>query len=291
MIEGMTGFGRSSAGKSGCRWTVEIRSLNHRFFDFSARLPTSFSLWEADLQKLLQSRLKRGKISLSALLSTDKTNGEKVVLDETKLDFYMRTLKKVAKRYRLDHQISVRDFLSLPNLFTVEKKEVSTDYWKSLKSATEEAMDRLLRMRIHEGKTLAKDLLNRVKKIGKSIKLIETVSKQSLQDYRKKLKDRLEGLDEKIKVDPDRLAKEVVFQAERSDITEEIVRAKHHLDSFSKTLQENGEAGKKLDFTVQELNREVNTIASKAQNFKISNEVVRVKSELEKIREQIQNIV
>ncbi len=291
MIEGMTGFGRATAGKPPFRWTVEIRSLNHRFFDFSVRLPNSFSVWEADLEKLIGAHLKRGKVTMSASLLNEKTIGERLTLDETKLDFYVRTFKRIAKRYRLGGELGIREFIHLPNLFTADKKDVSHRYWAGLKAATQEAFRKLQQMRLSEGRTISKDLLGRAGKISCAVQTIERVSKKSPSAYHEGLLKRIQALDEKIKLDPDRLAREVAFLAERSDITEEVVRAKHHLESFTKSLGGNGEAGKKLEFIVQEIHREVNTIASKAQNFGISDEVVRVKSELEKIREQIQNIV
>ncbi len=291
MIEGMTGFGRASVGTGAFRWTVEIRSLNHRFLDFSVRLPNTFSAWEADIQKLVQSRLKRGKITVSTSLANERANGERMVLDEAKLDFYVRTFKRIARKYHLQDGIGIREFVALPNLFAVEKKEVSGQYWQGLKKAVQEALEKLLKMRLAEGHALSKDLSGRIVKIRRAVNVIERSAKRSIVDYQTNLEKRIQSLDERIKIDPDRLAREVVMQAERSDITEEIVRARHHFDSFIKSLHSNEEAGKKLDFITQEIHREVNTITSKAQNFKISNEVVQIKSELEKIREQIQNIV
>ena len=291
MIEGMTGFGRAQAGTGLYRWTVEIRSLNSRFFDFSIRLPNTFSVWESDIQKLVQSKLKRGKVTISASLANDKTPSERLVLDEVKMDFYVKSLKKAAKRYGLEGAIGIREFIGLPNLFTVEKKDSSEQYWKTLKAAVESAFRKLLEMRTQEGRALAKDLVMRAKKMKRSLTLIEGFVQKSVEHYKTQFEKRVNELTAGSRLDPERLAIEVAIQAERSDITEEIVRAKHHLDSFLKTVASEGEAGKKLEFIAQEIHREVNTIASKAQDFHISDEVVLVKSELEKIREQIQNIV
>jgi uncharacterized protein (TIGR00255 family) len=248
-------------------------------------------VWEVDVQKIVQSRLKRGKITLSASLSGEKPTAERLLLDDAKLAFYMRTFKRIAKRYRLEGRIGIREAISLPNLFTVERKEISSRYWVDLKKAVQEALGKLNGMRLAEGWTIARDLTTRAGKISKSLSAIRKEAQKFPARYREQLSARIQALDERIKLDPDRLAREVAFQAERCDITEEIVRAVHHMESFVKSLGGNGETGKKLDFIVQEIQREVNTTASKAQNTRISDEVVRIKSELEKIREQIQNIV
>ncbi len=292
MIEGMTGFGRAQAGSGLYHWTVEIRSLNSRFFDFSIRLPNTFSVLESDIQKIIQPKLKRGKVTVSASLTNDKSPAaERLVLDHAKMDFYVKTLKKAAKRYGLTGVIGVRELISLPNLFTVEKKDNSELYWKPLKAAVEDAFKKLLQMRVAEGRSLAKDLTMRAQKIKSSLAVIEKVIPKSIEDYRAQFEKKINELANNVKLDPERVAIEVAIQAERADITEEIVRAKHHLDSLLGTIQTGGEAGKKLEFIAQEIHREVNTIASKAQDFRISDEAVRMKSELEKIREQIQNIV
>ncbi len=291
MIEGMTGFGRATAGNGPYRWTIEIRSLNHRFLDSSVRLPGAFSGWEADIQKILEAQIKRGKVTISASLANDKASGEKLKVDQEKLKFYLQTLKSLARRYHLPGQIGIRELMMLPNLFTVEKRDLSEHYQVALKKAVLEAVKKLLAMRRAEGCLIAKDLSKRAQKITKTLKEIEKRSGGVASRYRERLESRLQSVAENLKLDPDRLTREAAIQAERSDVTEELVRAKHHVASLLKSIQGNGEAGRRLEFIVQEIQREVNTMTSKAQDFQISEQVVRIKSELEKIREQIQNIV
>ncbi|PIQ86064.1 MAG: YicC family protein [Candidatus Omnitrophica bacterium CG11_big_fil_rev_8_21_14_0_20_45_26] len=291
MIEGMTGFGRATTGKGVYRWTVELRSVNHRFFDFSARLPNQFSAWESDIQKLIQPKLKRGRVMFSATLSNGKSLSEKLVLDESKLGFYVRTFRKIAKRHHLSDHLELRDLITMPNLFTVERQDNPTRHWHFLKTAVTQALTQMLRMRQVEGKALARDLIKRVRLVERAVSKIEKTAKESRTHLSKQFQEKVNKISEKVKLDPERLAREVAILAERADITEEIVRARHHIASLLKSLQGTGEAGKKLDFMLQEMNREVNTIASKAQNFPIASEVVSIKSELEKIREQVQNIV
>lgn len=291
MIESMTGYGRGTAGKGFCRWTVEIRSLNHRFFDFSARLPNAFSAFEAEVQKLVQSCLKRGKIILSASLSDERPLSERLILDEEKSDIYFKTLKKIARRYGLRDHIELKDFIALPNLFSVEKKDASSRYWSGLKKAVEEALAKLRAMRLAEGRQLVRDFVKRADIIRKGLEEIEKLSEGQAASYKDMLQKRIKALQAGSEADEDRIAREVVFFADRSDVTEELVRAKHHVGSFVSFLSAKGETGKKLDFVLQELQREVNTIASKAQNVAVSNKVIQIKSELEKVREQLQNIV
>ncbi|MBI4387652.1 MAG: YicC family protein [Candidatus Omnitrophica bacterium] len=291
MIEGMTGFGRATAGVGSYRWTVEIRSINHRFLDCSIRLPGTFSSFEADIQKMVEACIRRGKVTVNATLANEKTSGEKLKVDLEKLKFYLKTLKTIARRHHLQGQVGIRELMMLPNLFTVEKRDFSKRYQAILKEAAQNAIKKLLTMRVIEGRLIAKDLSKRIHQIKTALHTIEARCEGSPARYQEQLTKKLESLVENLKLDPDRLAREVALQAERSDITEELVRAKHHVDSLLKAILGNGEAGRKLEFIVQEIQREVNTMSAKAQDFHISTDVVRIKSELEKIREQIQNIV
>lgn len=291
MIESMTGFGRATIGNRTCSWTVEIRSLNHRFLDFSVRLPSAFSGWEADIQKIVQSQLKRGKITVSTTFATEREIHEKIVFDEEKLGLYLKTFRKVSKKYGLRDDLGMREVINLPNIFLVEKPDASSHYWEVLKRAIDQAVKKLLVMRTHEGRSIARDLTGRIKKIKTSFSKIEAFAVTMPEIYRDLLTKRIQDLAKDIAVEQDRLAREVAFQVDRSDISEEITRAKHHLESLTQALGSNQETGKKLDFILQEMNREANTIGSKAQNVQISDEVIRIKSELEKIREQVQNIL
>ena len=291
MIQSMTGYGRASVSRRPFRLTVEIRSVNHRYFDYSAYLPPAFSSLDADIRKLVQDQLIRGRITVHASFSNESSLDEKLVLDERKLDFYVKTLRHIGRRYHLNGGVSLNSILTLPNLFKVEKKEIDGQYQKLLRATVSEALKKMILARQREGRSLAQDIVKRVKKITDVVTAVDRKAKLAPRDYKARLQKRLQTMADGVKADPERLAREVAMYAERADVTEEIVRAKHHLQSLVKCLHSSGERGKELDFILQELNREANTIASKAQDFDIAQHVVSVKSELEKIREQIQNVV
>lgn len=291
MIESMTGFGRASAGKGSLRWRVEIRSLNHRFFDLNSKLPELLAVREADIEKMLRPVLRRGRVNITISRDGEWGEAERPVLDEKKLDFFVRAMKKMARRYRLKDELRPRDLFLLPGVFTVEKKNVSERFWPVIKSAIQKASEKLRRMRLAEGRMIARDFAKRLRHIAQAFGTVEMFAKTFTGDYRGRLEKKVKELSQGLEIEPERLAKEVVLRAERADITEEIVRGKHHVDSLLQLLDSHEEAGKKIDFILQEIQREANTIASKSEDVRISNEVIRIKSELEKIREQVQNIV
>ncbi len=290
MIKSMTGFGRALVNKGSFRVSAEIRSVNHRFFDYSAYIPSAFSHLDSDIRNFAQENLKRGKVTLNLSISNGTAPSEKLVLNEEKLKFYVQTLRKVSKRYKLAESLSADSLLSLPGILTVEKKEIGNQFDTQVKSVVTKAVQALLKMRQKEGMALAKDLIKRAKSLEAAVLKIENTVKKTPVEYRAQLQKRLEAMSDDIKIDPDRLAREVAFYVDRLDITEEIVRERHHIDFFIKTVQGNKEAGKELDFIMQEMQREINTIGSKSQNTLISEQVVYMKSELEKMREQVQNI-
>ncbi len=291
MINSMTGFGEASGGKSPFRLSVEIRSWNHRFFEFSSRLPNCLAELEEKIRDLVYTRVKRGKITLSVSLKNGAGDLSGLVLDDEKIDFYVRAIRKVQKKYGLKDPISVNTLFAIPNLFTVDRGVKSAAvYWPSLKKILEEALKRLERAKAREGAALAKDMKRRAGFISEAIDHIEKAAKHLPAERRMQLSQRIQELTQGVSLDQERLEREVAFMAERSDVTEEIVRARHHLNMMQASLSGWGETGKKLDFISQELHREANTIASKAQHAEIAEQIIRIKGELEKIREQVQNI-
>ncbi len=291
MIKSMTGFGQAVGERSPFRWAVEIRSWNHRFFECSTRLPNILSGLDEKIRDLIHLRIKRGKITVSVSMRSKQTESNGLVLDEKKIGTYIRAMRRIQKKYRLDGPLNPSALLSVPSLFTVDHKEYTLDhYWSGLHSVLEEAIKRLVRAKAREGAALTRDLKKRIGFMIKSMDRIESISETLPNERRSQLKERILGLTRETPLDPGRLEQEVALMAERGDITEELVRAKHHLDFLKKSLANSGEVGKKLDFIAQEIHRETNTVASKSQNFEIAEEVIRIKSELEKIREQVQNI-
>lgn len=291
MIRSMTAFARVNIPAKDQNWAIEIRSLNHRFFEFSTKLPSSLSSLEGQLKELVQNEIKRGKV----MVSVSQESSEKVVkslsVDEDVLKGYLTSLRKLKKAHSLEGEVSVSDVLKLPGVFTSESKQESVvKQWPSLKRVVRTALNEAVKAKIVEGAKLAKDIHDRLSKIKKVVEKVEKLGEGRSQKVYKKLNEKVSKLlTDKVK-DEDRLYREVALIAERSDITEEVVRLRSHIDLFLSRLTKKGEVGRELDFLCQEMNREINTIGSKAQLFEIATEVVGLKGELEKIREQVQNI-
>ena len=291
MIKSMTGFGQAVGGQSPFRWAVEIRSWNHRFFECSTRLPNVLSGLDEKIRDLVHQHIKRGKITIAVFLKSKQAETNGLVLDEKKIDSYVRAMKRIQKKYRLKDPVSVSALLSVPSLFTVDHKDYTVDhYWSSLRQVIEKATKQLVQAKAEEGSALTVDLKKRVGLIVRALGQIESTSKTLAAQHHNRLREKVLELTREVPLDSGRLEQEVALIAERSDITEELVRTKHHLDFLKKSIVGSGEVGKKLDFIAQEIHREVNTIASKSQNSDIAEEVIQIKSELEKIREQVQNI-
>ena len=269
---------------------MEIRSLNHRYLEFSVKSPPSLYSLEDRIRELCQTELKRGKVTVS-ISELESFGLEELVLDEKVLRFYVAAIRKMQKRFRLNGSFSVGELLTLPRIFSVEKKaEKPEKLWASLKPVLKTALDLLLKTRLREGGELSKDLLIRIGKIEKGLGLVEAQAKTAPQEYYEKLKERIDSLFGEKGIDEQRICQEAAILAERADVTEETVRLRSHLRYFREKLAKQEEAGKELDFLLQEMNRETNTLGAKAQDFGISKEVISMKAELEKIREQIQNI-
>ncbi len=291
MLKSMTGFGQSTLGHGKDKWVVEIRSLNHRFLEYSARLPQVLAPLENEIKNLIQTKVKRGKISLSVSYNGGDSPREDVAIDEKKLDFYYRSLRRIAQRLKIDPKLSLQDLVGLPNIFLVQKSDFElAREWQRLSKALRRALAKLQKMKAKEGMALKKEFFLRLRLIAEALQRIEKASQIAVLQYQERLKNRVAELTKGIELDQEKLAREVAIMAERSDITEEIVRLGNHLKLFRSTLEESGEIGKKLDFITQEMNREANTIASKSPAFQISQEAVNIKSEIEKIKEQVQNI-
>ncbi len=292
MIQSMTGFGQASGNHASGKWVVEIRSWNHRFFDCSLRTPGFLSGLEDEIKDLIHRKVKRGKIAVSIILKSKNASSNGMVLNETKVGTYVRTLRKIQKQYKLsDEPIRIESLLQIPSLFIVEDSEKSVEEsWAYLKKLIVLACEKLLLMKVKEGKSLGLELGKRTRLLAQETQEIEQVKQKLPAERLARFKERVGELGKGLSFDVPRLEQEIVLFVDRSDITEEVVRIQHHLGQFEKSLNETGEVGKKLDFIAQELGREVNTIASKSQSSEISSVVVRMKAELDKIREQVQNV-
>ncbi|MBU0559368.1 MAG: YicC family protein [Bacteroidetes bacterium] len=289
MISSMTGYGKSILTENSISVEVEIKSLNSRFLDLSVRLPKSLSSKEIEIRNLLKDRISRGKIILNIYLKNEGVDKNSLGVDETNLDSVITFLNSLKKRAGIDQEISLENILSFQNLLFSDKVEESEDEFKLAVKALHLAIDNLVEMRNVEGNTLVQDLKQRAESINETVSKIESLSPESISDYFTKLRERAKellqdnGSDEKVKT-------ELALLAEKYDVTEECVRLKSHIEQFLETLKNSTEVGRKLNFLTQEMNREANTINSKSVSTEISYYGIFIKEELEKIREQIQNI-
>jgi uncharacterized protein (TIGR00255 family) len=287
----MTAFARVSLVALGKHWVVEIRSLNQRYFELSLRLPPAMYPLESQVRQLVQSVMRRGKITLSISEEgrTDKSLAYE--LDQDQVRAYLASAKKIKSKFKMEGKLTVEEIMRLPGV--VKEKaagDVPSWNWGKLSGLLKKALDKAVRHKEEEGEKLDKDFRQRLDHIVKTVHKIEILVQGNQKVYFEKLKNRLKDLLGDEKLDTDRLCREVAFLAERSDITEETVRMKSHLELFEKWLGRQGEIGRELDFLCQEMNREANTMASKAQLFEVSREAIAIKSEIEKIREQVQNV-
>lgn len=292
MILSMTGYGRASAGNKKFVVDVEIKSINSRYLELYLKLPQLLQSKEYELRELIKSKIKRGKLSVVILLKKNGFVESEISLDEEKLKNYISLLKQVKKAAKVSDKIKLEHLLYSRDIFTTTLEEIPDEEFEVVKNALNSAIDNLFNMKRKEGKELEKDLKKRIKQIEKKLDEIESesagcVNKHFLK-YQEKVKQLLE--DKAPSVIDDRLQLELAILAERSDITEECVRLRSHLKFFLEAVEKEQEPGRKLNFLCQEMNRETNTISSKTLSTNITHSTVMIKEEIERIREQIQNI-
>ena len=288
----MTGFGRGEASGHGYHFTVELKAVNHRFFEVSVRMPRNLNILEERIRKILQEKVQRGRIDVYINIKENEEKKRLVKVDKDLVLSYDKTLKELAIALEAAYETDIYRLAALPEVLLIEDQEMDLDLlWEPLCIAVTEALDGFLKMRKVEGGKLAGDLLERLHILQEEKDKIYNFSETFVEDYQNRLSERIQTLlGESTILDEARLANEVAFFADRVSITEELVRLESHFDQCRQALQSTVPIGRKLDFLVQEMNREVNTIGSKANNLNISQCVVQMKSELEKIREQVQNL-
>ncbi|MBU1341057.1 MAG: YicC family protein [Proteobacteria bacterium] len=292
MIKSMTAFSQVSNTHDTVTVDVTIRSYNSRHLDMAFYCPESCQVFEDDIKKMIAKIHDRGRIEIRLSVQDDAKDLEQFEVDEAKAVSYFQALKKIKDTLNLSSDISVQDILTARNVIVPFKKEQdSQNLWKAIKPTIEQAGNQLDLMRKKEGKNLYVDLCTRMDYIEKNLKQIETDAKEIPLIYKKKLMDRISFLTtDTEELDPVRISQEAAIIADKSDVSEEIVRLYSHIKQFREILDSEGSEGRKLNFLIQEFNREFNTIGSKAGSASLSHAVVDLKSELEKIREQVQNI-
>ncbi len=288
----MTGYGRGESIKDSYRIKVEIKSVNHRYNDISVRMPRHISYLEESVKKLVKEQVNRGKIDVYINLEYINESAIEVKVDIPLAMSYKRELENLINELNIDDKVKLNNLLNISEIIKTERKELNEDLiWECIKESMSMGLESMIHMREKEGLELKEDIIYKLSLIEKSISYIVERSPFVVIEYKDKLTERIrELIDNNLSLDQDKINSEVAFIADKSSIDEEIVRLKSHIKQFYNILEEQEPIGRKLDFLIQELNREINTIGSKANDVIISKYVVELKSELEKIREQIQNI-
>ncbi len=291
MVLSMTGFGRGEARFKSGKVTVEIKTVNHKFFDATLRLPNGITAFEDRIKEILQKQLKRGKVNLSLTHDGALLKGERISINRRAAKNYYNELERLKRYLGLREEINIKDLITMPGVLNFDSAESGlAALWPKIKKALDLAIEKLVSDREKEGRALSLDLAQRTEKIGKMLATIKSRAHLNIDEYRKRFADRIKDLTGGRNIDMGRLEMEVAIFAKNSDISEEITRLQNHLSNFNKTISAGGEVGKKMDFIAQELHREINTIGSKASDFKISKNVIEIKGEIEKIREQAKNL-
>ena len=291
MMISMTGYGRSEEAWSGGTVTAELRSVNHRFCEIVVRLPKVLSSLEEELKRMIQQRCARGRVELTVSISGGKDAGKQLSLDQALARQYHGLLRDLKKQLRLSGSIDVAMLAGYRDLITVSDRPLDEEgLLQTAKRVTVKALSILDQMRRREGAALTKDVMHRLNIVREEIGGVEQRAPHVAQEYFLRLKARVSKLAELPELDEGRLSQELALYADRCDVSEEVTRLDSHLSQFETTLQTEEPVGRALDFLLQEIGREVNTIGSKANDADIAMHVVRLKGELEKIREQVQNI-
>ena len=292
MAISMTGFGRGEVKNDNYQFLVECKTINPRYCDINMRLPRKINFLEDKARNFIKDFVKRGRVDLYVKLDLIGSEDVNLKFDDNLADQYINILQTIRDKYTLADDISVMNVAKFPDIIKTEEKEEDEDeMWAMFKEALEIALDKLVDMRQQEGKKLEEDTLQRCDILSGYINEIEKLSDTVVADYRDKLNTRIkELLENPNEIDENRMAQEVAIYADKSSITEEIVRFNSHITQLKNTVVKDDSVGRKMDFLIQEMNREINTMGSKSSDINITNLVVEVKSELEKIREQIQNI-
>lgn len=291
MLRSMTGFGRGHEVLNGRDITVEIRAVNHRYYEFSSRLPRAYTFAEEKLKSLMQGKISRGKVEVSVQVQNVTAFSEKITANREVIADYVMALREIQEELALTDDLSLSAVMRLPDAFTVVKAETDEEQlWEDLKTVAEQALANFIRMREAEGERMKADISARLTTIEGNVRIVEERSPIIVENYRKRLYDKMCEVLEGKNVDENRILLEAGIFSEKTAVDEETVRLRSHIAQFREMLESAEPVGRKLDFLVQEMNRETNTIGSKVQDIEVTKIVVDQKSEIEKIREQIQNI-
>ena len=290
MIRSMTGFGRSKYEIEGREYLVDIRSVNHKYNDISIKMPRVISYLEDKVRKEILENISRGKVDVFISLDDYSEKGKEIKLNKELAKAYIKELRELAEETDIRCDINVTEITKFPDVLNLKDEENEEEMWEELKVALDEAISNFVSMREVEGRKIKEDLKNRIESISKKVSEISEFSAGLIEEYIIKLNARVKELMNTDIIDENRLAQEIVIFSDKSSIEEELTRLKSHIAQFLNLLEKDSPVGKKFDFIIQEMNREVNTIGSKANSLDITNRVIELKTEIENVREQIQNV-
>jgi len=291
LLHSMTAFGRGEAEADGYRFTVEVRSVNHRFCDIQVKLPRRYSQFEEEVRKRVAASFSRGRVEVGVVADEALEKAEHLTVDVELAGTYARLLRNLQEDLGLGGDLRLEALLTFRDIFAIKEDEESRERsWRVLSGALDGAVTECLRMRAEEGANIAADFSQRLQRLEELAREIEARAPSVVQEARDRLTERIQALLGEVPVDEGRLAQEAALLADRSDITEEVVRLRSHVQQFRDQLDSDGPRGRQLEFLLQEMNREVNTAGSKANDLAISQRVIEAKTELERMREQVQNV-
>ncbi len=291
MVKSMTGFGRCEASNEDYKISVEMKSVNHRYLDLGIKMPKKFGAFEADIRSLLKSGIQRGKVDIYVSCETFSDKAVKLNYNEALAREYMDIFSKMSDQFSIENDVRVSSLSRFPEVITAEQSEEDEEeLWLLLKEALLGALEKFVEQRTKEGGHLREDLCEKLDTMAGWVGEIEKRSPQIIREYRKKLEDKVKELLDGSGIDENRIAAEVTLFADKICVDEETVRLMSHIKTMKDSLIKGGAVGRKLDFIAQEMNREANTILSKANDMEISGTAIDLKTEIEKVREQIQNI-
>jgi len=291
MIKSMTGFGRSEIVKGNRKISVEIKSVNHRYLEAGIKMPKKLNVFESRMRDLLKKYATRGKIDIFINYEDDSESQVNLKFNQNIADEYMAIFNNMSEKYNLKNDMTVGGLARFPEVITMDEvQEDEEELWHFIEEAMKAALEQFVNTRILEGENLKKDLLGKLDHMEELVAFVEKRSPEIMKEYRSKLESKVKELLVDTTIDESRIATEVIIYADKICVDEETVRLRSHIEHARKCLNEDGGIGRKMDFIAQEMNREANTTLSKANDIEISNAAIDLKTEIEKVREQIQNI-
>jgi len=291
MVKSMTGYGRSEKITSDYKCTVEIKSVNHRYLDLSIKLPRKLNVFEGEIREVLRDYIQRGKVDVYITYEDYCKEGVNIKYNSALAGEYINYLREMSEEFDIDDDVRVSTISRMPEVLVIEDESFDEDEtWKNVKESLQEACDAFVVSRIKEGENLKTDLLKKLDDMSKNVAFIEERAPKVVEDYKTKLTNKIKEVLEDKQIDESRILTEVCIYSDKVCVDEEMVRLKSHIEAVKDSLEKGGAIGKRLDFLAQELNREANTTLSKSSDLDITNVAITIKTEIEKIREQIQNI-